>query len=220
MFQGKNRLTRSGPTVQWKERSELNAGGSARAQSCSSLPTLRGQKTTHPKDRLSFRLDIFSFVGTATAKSLQSCPTLCNPIDGSPPGSRPWDSPGKNTGVGCHCLLQCIKVKRESEVAQSCPTLRDPMERSLPGSSVHGIFQARILEVGATAFSEGWGILLPMEPKSVSSRPRRMHSLCSHGVGAGRTVRNWCPAREPGAGGNCDPWNLCYLKAYKTPGSS
>ena len=89
----------------------------------------------------------------ATAKSLQSCLTLCDPIDGSPPGSHPWDSPGKKTGVGCHCLLQCIKVKRESEVAQSCPTFSDPMERSLPGSSVHGIFQARVLEWGAIAFS-------------------------------------------------------------------
>ena len=58
----------------------------------------------------------------------------------------PWDSPGKNTGVGCHFLLQCMKVKSESEVAQSCPTLSDPVDRSLPGSSVHGIFQARILE--------------------------------------------------------------------------
>ena len=66
---------------------------------------------------------------------------------------RAWDSPGKNTGVGCHCLLQCMKVKSESEVAQSCPTLSGPMDRSLPGSSVHGLFQARVLEWGATAFS-------------------------------------------------------------------
>ena len=65
----------------------------------------------------------------------------------------PWDSPGKNTGVGCHFLLQCMKVKSESEVAQSCPTLRDPMDCSLLGSSVHGIFQARALEWGAIAFS-------------------------------------------------------------------
>ena len=65
----------------------------------------------------------------------------------------PWDSPGKNTGVGCHSLLQCIKMKSESEVPQSCPTLHDPMDRSLPGSSVHGIFQARVLEWGAIAFS-------------------------------------------------------------------
>ena len=67
---------------------------------------------------------------------------------------RPWDSPGKNTGVGCHFLLQCMKVKSESEVAQLCPTLSDPMDCSLPGSSVHGIFQARVLERGAIAFSE------------------------------------------------------------------
>ena len=66
---------------------------------------------------------------------------------------RPWDSPGKNTGVGCHFLLQCMKVKSESEVAQSCPTVSDPMDCSLPGSSVHGIFQARVLQWVAIAFS-------------------------------------------------------------------
>ena len=65
----------------------------------------------------------------------------------------PWDSPGKNTGVGCHFLLQCMKVKSGSEVAQSCLTLSDPMDCSLPGSSIHGIFQARVLERGAIAFS-------------------------------------------------------------------
>ena len=65
----------------------------------------------------------------------------------------PWDSPGKNTGVGFHFLLQCVKVKSESEVAQSCPTLSDPMDCSLPGSSVYGIFQARVLEWVAIAFS-------------------------------------------------------------------
>ena len=67
---------------------------------------------------------------------------------------RPWDCPGKNTGVGCHSLLQCRKVKSESEVTQSCPTLRDPMDCSLTGSSIHGIFQARVLEWGAIAFSD------------------------------------------------------------------
>ena len=66
---------------------------------------------------------------------------------------RPWDSPGKNTGVGCHFLLQHMKVKSKSEVAQSCLTLSDPMDCSLPGSSIHGIFQARVLEWGAIAFS-------------------------------------------------------------------
>ena len=66
----------------------------------------------------------------------------------------PWNSPGKNTGVGCHFLLRCMKVKSESEVAQSCPTLSDPMDCGPPGSSVHGIFQARVLEWGAIAFSD------------------------------------------------------------------
>ena len=67
-----------------------------------------------------------------------------------------WDSPGKNTGVGCHFLLQCMKVKSQSEVAQSCPTLSDPMDYSLPGSSVHGIFQARVLEWVDIAFLWDW----------------------------------------------------------------
>ena len=67
----------------------------------------------------------------------------------------PWDSPGKNTGVGCHFLLQCMKAKSESEVAQSCPNPSDPMGCSLPGSCVHGIFQASVLEWGAIAFSKG-----------------------------------------------------------------
>ena len=86
----------------------------------------------------------------AAAKSHQSCWTLYDPIDSSPPGSSP---PGKNIGVGCHFLLQCMKVKIESEVAQLCPTLHDPMECSQQGSSFHGIFQARVLEWVATAFS-------------------------------------------------------------------
>ena len=94
---------------------------------------------------------IYKYAAATAAKSLQSCPTLCDPRDGRAP--RPWDSPGKNTGVGCHFLLQYIKVKRESEVARSCPTLCDPMDCSLPGSSTHGIFQARVLEWVAVAFS-------------------------------------------------------------------
>ena len=92
---------------------------------------------------------------TAAAKSLQSCPILCDPIDGSPPG---YPVPGilqaRTLGVGCHFLLQCMKVKSESEVTESCPTLSDRMDCSLPGSSVHGVFQARILEWGAITFSE------------------------------------------------------------------
>ena len=92
----------------------------------------------------------------AAAKSLQLCPTLCDPIDGRLPGCpipAILNSLGKNTRVGCHFLLQCMKVKSQSAVAQSCPTLSDPMDCSLPGSSVHGIFQARVLE---------W---VPMAPK-------------------------------------------------------
>ena len=89
----------------------------------------------------------------AAAKSLQLCPTLCDPTDGSHQAPRPWDSPGKNTGVGCHFLLQCMKVKSEREVAQLYPTHSNPMDCSLPGSSIHGIFQGRVLEWGATAFS-------------------------------------------------------------------
>ena len=93
-------------------------------------------------------------VQPSTTKSLQSCLTLCDPIRWQPTRlPHPWDSPGKNTGVGCHFLLQCMKVKSESEVAQSCPTPSDPMDCSLPGSSIHGIFQARVLEWGAIAFS-------------------------------------------------------------------
>ena len=68
----------------------------------------------------------------------------------------PWDSPGKNSGVGCHFLLQCTKVKSESEVTQSCSTLSDPTDCSLPGSSTHGILQPRVLEWGAIAFCEVW----------------------------------------------------------------
>ena len=68
----------------------------------------------------------------------------------------PWDSPGKNTAVGCHFLLQCMKVKSESAVTQSCPTLSEPMDCGPPGSSVHGIFQARVLEWGVIAFSDPW----------------------------------------------------------------
>ena len=85
------------------------------------------------------------------ATSLHSCPTLCDPINGSPPGS---PIPGSLQARTLEGVLQCMKVKNESEVAQSCLTLRDPMDCSPPGSSVHGIFQARVLEWGAIAFSD------------------------------------------------------------------
>ena len=91
---------------------------------------------------------------TTTTKSLQLCPTLCDPTDGSPPGSTVPGILQARTGVGCHFLLQCMKVKSESEVTQSYLTLRNPMDCSPPGSSVHGIFQARVLEWVAIAFSD------------------------------------------------------------------
>ena len=94
---------------------------------------------------------------------------------------RPWDSPGKNAGVGCHFLLQCMKVKRESEVTQSCPTPSDPMDCSLPGSSVHRIFQARVLGWGDIAFSSESAISIQISPSSWTSlSPPSPHStpLC------------------------------------------
>jgi len=102
----------------------------------------------------------------AVAKLLQSCPTLGPQRQQPTRLPHPWDSPGKNTGVGCHFLLQCRKVKSEREVAQSCLTLSDPMDCSPPGPPVHGIFQARVLEWGAIAFSmEG-----ARNPNSLSMR--------------------------------------------------
>ena len=87
------------------------------------------------------------FAAAAAAKSLQSCLTLCDPIDGSPSGS---PVPGILQARTLEWVAVCMKVKSEREFTQSCPTLRDPMDCSLPGSSIHGIFQARVLEWGAT----------------------------------------------------------------------
>ena len=91
----------------------------------------------------------------AGAESRQSCPTLRDPTDGGQPARlpRPWDSPGKSTGVARRFLPQCTRVKGESEVAQSSPTVRNPMGCSPPGSSIHGISQARALEWVTVAFS-------------------------------------------------------------------
>ena len=104
----------------------------------------------------------------------------------------PWDSPGKNTGVGCHFLLQCMKVKSESEVAQSCLTLSDPMDCSPPGSSVHGIFQARVLEWGAIAFSD--------------KRPyRSIKGICS--IKARQSQKKYTPCLES-ATESCVFWDV------------
>ena len=103
---------------------------------------------------LSSTVFVVQAAAAAAAKSLLSYPTL-RPHRRQPTRLLcPWDSPGKNTAVGCHFLLQGMKVKSESEVTQLCPTLSNPMDCSLPGSSIHGIFQARVLEWGAIAFSE------------------------------------------------------------------
>ena len=91
---------------------------------------------------------------------------------------RPWDSPGKNIGVGCHFLLQCIKVKSESEVAQSCLIPSDHMDCSLPGSSVHGIFQARVLEWFAIAFSN-ISFYLRVKPQGISMAYKVLGDLLS-----------------------------------------
>ena len=114
----------------------------------------------------------------------------------------PWDSPGKNTGVGCHFLLQCMKVKSESEVAQLCLTLSDPMDCSLLGSSIHGIFQARVLEWRAIAFSIATSdfclfniyILVSISVMSNSLRPHRLqHTRIPCPSATPRACSNSCP---------------------------
>ena len=87
----------------------------------------------------------------------------------------PWDSPGKNIGVGCHFLMQFMKMKSENKVTQSCQTLSNPMDCSLPGSSIHAIFQARVLEWGATAFSRYGISLSKYYPSSWPNKPCLFH---------------------------------------------
>ena len=112
----------------------------------------------------------------------------------------PWDSPGKNTGVGCHFLLQCMKVKSESEVAQSCPTPSD-MDCSPPGASIHGIFQARVLEWVAIAFSDKFYDLsihsasIYWAPACVLSCSVVFNSSQPHGL---QPTRLLCPGDSPG----------------------
>ena len=89
-----------------------------------------------------------------------------------------WDSPGKNTGVGCHFLLQCMKVKSQSEVAQSCPTLSDTMDCSLPGFSIHGIFQARVLEWVAIAFSQELLVFIYNDHTDSLTIPTYIKQIC------------------------------------------
>ena len=112
------------------------------------LPTCVGENYVNKAERKNA-----IHAAAAAAKSLQSCLTVRPHRQQPTKLLRPWDSPGKNTGVGCHFLLQCMKVKSENEVAQSCLTLQDPMHCSLPGSSILESFQASVLEWVAIAFS-------------------------------------------------------------------
>ena len=107
-----------------------------------------------------------------------------------------WDSPGKNTGVGCHFLLQCMKVKSESEVAQSCPTLSDPMDCSLTSSSVHEIFQARGTGVGCHCLLCQYSILMHMEFRKMVTiilygRQQKRHRRIEQSFGLCERGRGW-----------------------------
>ena len=124
---------------------------------------------------------------------------------------RPWDSPGRNTGVGCHFLLQCMKVKSEREVTQSCLTLSDPMDFSLPGSSIHGIFQARVLEWGAIAFSAR--LLRVAEKRLHPQTPKAPTASHSQPSGSCSVTRNALQSRSCSLGPpgqrlpRCGVWN-------------
>ena len=98
---------------------------------------------------------------------------------------RPWDSPGKNPGVGCHFLLQCMKVESESEVTQSCLTLSDPMDCSPPGSSINGICQARVLEWVAIAFSLCASMCIHIYTEYYLAKRERKSAICSNMDGPG-----------------------------------
>ena len=113
-----------------------------------------------------------------------SCPTLCDPIDGSPPGSPVPGILQARTRVCCHFLLQCMKVKSESEVVQSSPTLCNFMDCSLPGSSVHGIFQARYYSAIKRSVFESvlmrWMNLEPIIQNEVSQKQKEKYCILMH----------------------------------------
>ena len=109
----------------------------------------------------------------------------------------PWDSPGKNTGVGCHFLLQCRKVTSGSEVAQSYPTLSDPMDCSLPGTSVHGIFHAKVLEWVAIAFSIGCLYVASNHNMFIECLTKKTTVSSNHAVGEGGKVVLDSPGSTP-----------------------
>ena len=123
---------------------------------------------------------------------------------------RPWDSPGRNTGVGCHFLLQSMKVKSESEVTQSCPTLSDPMDCSLPGSTIHGIFQARVLEWAAIAFSN-IGVQLINNVVIVSVAQQSNSAIHTHVSILPQTPLQSCLPHNTGQSSLCYIVGSCWL---------
>ena len=136
----------------WPWRSQLPYCGRFCEEAIWQDTAMASRNWKQPWDESQQKMGICLIVAAVAAKLLQSCLTLCNPIDGNPPGSPvPGILQARTTGVGCHFLLQCMKVKSESEVAQLCLTLSDPTDCSLPGSTVHGILQARVPEWGAIA---------------------------------------------------------------------
>ena len=128
-----------------------------------------------------------------------------------------WDSPGKNTGVGCHFLLQCRKVKSVSEVTQLCLTPRDPMDGSLPGSSIHGIFQARVLEWGAIAFPVSTPTFIFCLYSVQFSRSVVSKSLWPH---ESQHARPPCPSATPGVHSNSCPSSHLILSSPSSPASN
>ena len=132
---------------------------------------------------------------------------------------RPWDSPGKNTGVGCHFLLQCMKVKSESEVAQSCPTLSDPMDCSPPVSSFHGIFQARVLEWGAIAFSSQRDLVWEKGPSMVRMPLTSSFSPGTPHICSSSTRHLAVPMRHSGSPGDvaCPALTWCFTMLSTDP---
>ena len=140
----------------WWHESDNGKSAPSSGQEC--IPNLHQQEVS-PWQQVTYLVILFS--SATLAPSCCCCCWVASDVSDSLRPHRqqptrlrrPWDSPGKNTGEGCHCLLQYMKVKSKNEVAQSCPTLCDPRDGSPPGSSVHGICQARVLEWGAIAFS-------------------------------------------------------------------
>ena len=131
---------------------------------------------------------------------------------------RPWDSPGKNTGVGCHFLLQCMKVKSESEVAQTCPTLSDSMDYIQPTRpSVHGIFWARVLEWGAIAYFKFYLLVsksynqLRQNKKDFSKSQHNINAINSDNIKLVKVkVAQSCPVL-------CDPMDYIQSMEFSRP---